>query len=98
MRAPYADFLVRLRESLTGSQARLAPDVRRDIIEGRILEEPLNAYVVRVRANAASIGPEEIAQLKQRGLSEDEIFEGTVCAAYRAGVERYEAFRAVKKG
>jgi hypothetical protein len=27
-------------------------------------------------------------------MSEDEIFEATVCAAYRASVERYAAFQA----
>jgi hypothetical protein len=36
-----------------------------------------------------------IDRLKQQGLSEDEIFEATICAAYRAGVERYEAFRKI---
>jgi hypothetical protein len=68
--------------------------VRRDILDGRILSEPLNNFVVRVRANASSIGPTHVSELKAIGMSEDEIFEATVCAAYRASVERYAAFQA----
>jgi hypothetical protein len=87
-----------LRQTLTGPSGRLASALRREVIEGRILEEPLNGFVIRVRANAASIGAEEIAELKRSGLSEDEIFEATVCAAFRAGLERYEIFRTLMKG
>ena len=97
-RKSYGDFLDRLKDTLLGSLGTLPVDVRSGIIEGRILEDPLNAFVVRVRANATSINDDQIAELKASGLTEDEIFEATVCAAFVAGLERYEvAMKALKE-
>ncbi len=91
MRRSYAEFLEQLKKALLGPSAKLPLNVRQDILEGRILEGVLNAFVVRVRGNASSITQEHIDELKAKGLSEDEIFEATVCAAFVAGAERYQA-------
>jgi hypothetical protein len=71
VREPYPDFLKRLREQLLGPAGRLAANVRRDIVEGRIVEGVLNAFVVRVRANASSVTQEHIYELKMKGYDED---------------------------
>jgi hypothetical protein len=91
VREPFGPFLERLRQQLVGPLGKLPAHVRRDIIEGRILDGPLNAFVVRVRANATSVTQQHIDELKASGLDEDEIFDAAVCAAFVAGVERYEA-------
>jgi alkylhydroperoxidase family enzyme len=91
MRESYGDFLGRLKKQLVDSLGKLPASVRREIIEGRIVEGALNAFVVRVRANAASVTQQDIDELKASGLDEDEIFEAAVCAAFVAGVERYAA-------
>jgi hypothetical protein len=90
MRKSYREFLERLKERLVGPDGDLPADVRQSIIDGRILDEPLNAFVVRVRANASSLTQRDIDALKARGLSEDEIFEATICAAFVSGLERYQ--------
>ena len=91
VRQSYADHLNRLKEQLLGPLGKLSVAVRRDVLEGRIVEGVLNAFVVRVRANATSVTQEHIDELKASGLSEDEIFDATLCAAFVAGAERYQA-------
>ena len=88
---PYAEFLNLLREQLLGPLGKLPAAVRRDILEGRIVDGVLNAFVVRVRANATSVTQAHIDKLKAAGLDEDEIFDAAVCAAFYAGFERYQA-------
>jgi hypothetical protein len=61
VRASYSGFLAALRDRLLVQTARLPLEVRRDILDGRILSEPLNNFVVRVRANASSIGPTHVS-------------------------------------
>jgi alkylhydroperoxidase family enzyme len=91
MATPFTDYMNRLRDQLLGPLGKLPVEVRREIIEGRIVEGALNAFVVRVRANATSVKQEHIDELKAAGFDEDEIFDATVCAAFVAGVERYQA-------
>jgi hypothetical protein len=94
----YDAFLERLRRCLLDPSGRLPVAVRTEIVEGRIVEEPLNAFVVRVRGNASSVTQAHIDELKTAGFSEDQIFEATVCAAYRAGVERWQAAQQALQG
>src|SRR5262245_3920735 len=91
MSASFVDYMDRVREQLLGPLGKLPVAVRREILEGRIVEGVLNAFVVRVRANAASVTQQHIDELKASGLDEDEIFDATVCAAFVAGAERYQA-------
>ena len=91
MRAPYAEFITRLKRQLEGPLGKLPLKTRQDILEGRILDEPLNGFVVRVRANATSVTQEHIDELKATGLDEDDIFDAAVCGSFFAGWERWQA-------
>jgi alkylhydroperoxidase family enzyme len=91
MRASYEKFLDKLREQLLTPKASLPLDVRRDILDGRIVEGALNAFIVRVRGSASSITQAHIDQVKAAGFDEDAIFEAAICAALVAGTERYHA-------
>jgi alkylhydroperoxidase family enzyme len=48
-------------------------------------------YVEKVRRNAYRVTDRDVLELRESGLSEDEIFELTVAAAVGAGLERLEA-------
>jgi hypothetical protein len=87
----YSGLLGRLRERLLGPLGKLPVDVRRDILEGRIVDGALNAFVVKVRANAASIEQRDIDALERNGYDDDEIFDAAVCAAFHEGEHRYAA-------
>ena len=73
MRTRYDELMERLRDS-----AR--PD--------REAPPELAAYVEKVRRHAYETTDRDIAELKEAGFSEDEIFEHTVSAAAAAGFER----------
>jgi alkylhydroperoxidase family enzyme len=49
------------------------------------------AYLEKVRLHAYKVTDSDVAQLKDAGFSEDEIFEQTVSAAVAAGLERLNA-------
>ncbi len=48
-------------------------------------------YLDKVRERAYTVTDEDVQALKEAGYSEDEIFELTVSAAARAGLERLDA-------
>lgn len=49
------------------------------------------AWIERVRSRAASIEDEHLGELREAGLSEDQIFEMTICAAVGAADLRLRA-------
>ena len=49
------------------------------------------AYLEKVRTGAYRVADRDVAELKEAGFSEDEIFEQTVAAAVAAGLERLDA-------
>jgi alkylhydroperoxidase family enzyme len=51
----------------------------------------MRAYLEKVRRHAYKVTDRDVQQLKDAGLTEDEIFEHTVSAATAAGLERLEA-------
>jgi hypothetical protein len=57
----------------------------------REVPDSFEPYVTKVRERAYAITDEDVQALKDRGHSEDEIFELTVSAAVAAGLERLEA-------
>jgi hypothetical protein len=89
MSESFAGRLAQLKTQLLGPLGKLSAEVRRDIVEGRIIEEPLNAFVIRVRASASTVTQAHVDALKASGLDEDSIFDATVCAAFVAGMERW---------
>jgi alkylhydroperoxidase family enzyme len=59
----------------------------------------LEVWVEKVARHAYQTLPAEVAALRSEGLSEDEIFEVTVAAAYGAARGRYDqALRALDEG
>jgi len=48
------------------------------------------AYLEKVRAGAHAVTDEDVQELKDAGLSEDEIFEQTVAAAIGEGLRRLD--------
>jgi alkylhydroperoxidase family enzyme len=50
-----------------------------------------HAYLETVRRHAYRVTDDQVAELRDGGLSEDEIFELTVAVAVAAGLERLEA-------
>jgi alkylhydroperoxidase family enzyme len=55
----------------------------------------LTAYLEKVRMRAYTVTDADVEQLKEAGLSEDEIFEQTVAAAIAEGLRRLDAAAAV---
>lgn len=53
------------------------------------------AYLAKVRAGAYAVTDGDVADLREAGLTEDEIFELTVSAAVRVGLDRLGAALAV---
>ena len=51
----------------------------------------LEAYLTKVRLHAYKVVDREVEELKAAGFGEDELFEHTVSAAVRAGLERLDA-------
>ena len=50
-----------------------------------------SAYLEKVRLHAYRVTDGDVESLLASGLSEDEIFEATVAAAVKAGLERFVA-------
>ncbi|MGZ4335210.1 MAG: hypothetical protein ACXVRJ_13205 [Gaiellaceae bacterium] len=61
-------------------------------IAGRTEADPrLQAYLDKVRARAYEITDEDVQDVKDAGVSDDEIFEQTVAAAISEGLRRWDA-------
>jgi len=58
---------------------------------GRAAPPELARYLEKVRLHAYKVTDRDVEELKVAGFSEDEIFEHTVAAATRAGLERLDA-------
>lgn len=51
----------------------------------------LAPYLEKVRLHAYAVVDRDVAELKARGFTEDDVFEHTVSAATAAGLERLDA-------
>ncbi|HZO49078.1 MAG TPA: hypothetical protein VFB26_02935 [Gaiellaceae bacterium] len=69
----------------------LVEALRRASRPDRPVPEAAAAYVAKVRTAAYRVTDDDVARLREAGLSEDEIFELTVAAAVGAGLERLDA-------
>jgi alkylhydroperoxidase family enzyme len=71
-------------------------DALRANVAGTAAPAPeLAAYLEKVRTRAYTVTDADVEQLKEAGLSEDEIFEQTVAAAISEGLRRLDAATAV---
>jgi alkylhydroperoxidase family enzyme len=55
----------------------------------------MDAYLAKVHERAYTVVDRDIEELKEAGVSEDEIFEHTVAAAMAEGLRRLERAEAV---
>jgi alkylhydroperoxidase family enzyme len=69
----------------------LIADLRAAAKPDRPAPPELERYLEKVRLHAYKVTDRDIDQLKAAGFTEDEIFEHTVSAAARAGLERLDA-------
>jgi alkylhydroperoxidase family enzyme len=69
----------------------LIDDLRTAADPGRPVPPAGEAYADTVRRHAYRVTDEQVASLREDGLSEDDVFELTVAAAVGAGLERLEA-------
>ena len=62
---------------------------------GRAAPPVMSAYLEKVRAHAYRITDADVDELKDAGVSEDEIFEQTLGAAIAEGLRRLDAAEGV---
>ena len=66
-------------------------DELRAIAGGIEPDERLASYLAKVRDRAYTVTDEDVQELKDAGVSEDEIFEQTVAVAVSEGLRRLDA-------
>jgi hypothetical protein len=71
-------------------------EIRMAALSGRPLPGLLAPWAEEVRNRADSISDEEVSSLRSAGLSDDVIFEITVCLAVGEGERRRAAWRRVR--
>lgn len=57
----------------------------------------MDAYLAKVHERAYTVVDRDVEEMKEAGVSEDEIFEHTVAAALREGLRRLDRAEAVIK-
>lgn len=90
----HADAMERLTGSVLESRGKLDRDVKQAIAEERTHERIPSAllpYLDKVAHRAYTVTDEDVEALKRSGVSEDQIFEATVTAAFGAGLKRLRA-------
>lgn len=80
----------RLRGSVLDGPGALDPVARRAAFDG-VGPSSASAWVQRVHERAATIEDEHVEPLREAGLSEDQVFELTVCASVGAADARLRA-------
>ncbi len=80
-----------LQAAILDGAAVSSPEVRRSIVERSDVPERFASYVDEVHDHAYRITDRTVAELREAGMSEDELFEATVAAAFGAARDRLEA-------
>jgi hypothetical protein len=75
-------------------EGKASPAQRRAAFGAESIAGPLGVLVEKVATRAHQIGDEDIAAVRNAGLSEDEVFELVVCAAVGQATRQYETARA----
>lgn len=84
-------LLVDLASRVSRGAGTLDPALRIAALEGTGGAGPLQPFVDKVRNQAWDVSEADVDGLRDRDLSEDQIFELTIAAAVGAGLERLEA-------
>jgi alkylhydroperoxidase family enzyme len=90
--------LDRLRMRVLEGPGQLDVTVRKAAFlhEQGSLPDEVAAYVTKVHRHAYEVTDQDVAALRDSGLSEDQIFELTIAAAVGAGMSRLDAARAAR--
>ncbi len=85
-------------ERAVNGEGSSSTSARKAALENRDVPEGARALIEKVAKNAWKVTDEDVAAAKKSGLSEDEIFELVVCAAYGQATRQLEsALAAVEK-
>ena len=94
----HTEAVERLRAAVLGPEGLTYRSVREAAARGP-LPHPWAPYVAKVHDASYRIGDAEIAELKEAGHDQEEIFEITVAAALGAALHRLDAgLRAMDEG
>ena len=86
----YGEFVERVTRSLIDGPGKLPSETRRAIVnrETGAIPAQLKPYVLKVALHAYKVEDDDVTGLKREGMSEDQIFEATACAAVGAALLR----------
>ena len=86
-RAAHRAVVARILEG----EGRASRAQRRAAFDDAVAGEPLQTLIGRVATDPTRITDADIVQVKQSGLSEDQVFELVVCAAVGQATRQYES-------
>ena len=86
----FQSFIDRTVKAITDAPGETAAEMRRSLIEGRCdhVPEAMKPYTDKVARHAWKVNDEDVAALRARGYTEDQIFEATASAAVGAALMR----------
>lgn len=87
----HAERFAALRRAVLESPGVTGTEMRKVAAEGGHLDEPLSAYLTKVREESFRVTDRDMEDLKSAGLNEDEIFELTIAAALGSAARRLDA-------
>lgn len=76
------------------SDAKAPVALRRAAFDNAGLNEPMRTLIDKVAHQAYAVTDEDVAAVREAGLSEDQIFEIVVCAAVGQADRQYSSARA----
>jgi hypothetical protein len=88
---PHAVNLQALIESLLEAPGEFTREVRAAMVHRGEGPTDFQRYIDTVGRNAYNVTDHMVQELKNRGYTEDQIFEATVCAAVHAALVRLNA-------
>jgi alkylhydroperoxidase/carboxymuconolactone decarboxylase family protein YurZ len=74
--------------------AQAPRELRRAAFDNTGLDEPARALIDKVADRSYAVTDQDVAAVRDSGLSEDQIFEIMVCAAVGAAGRQYDSARA----
>jgi alkylhydroperoxidase/carboxymuconolactone decarboxylase family protein YurZ len=79
-----------LIERVLDANGKAPTGLRRAAFDNAGLDEPMRTLIQKVAYRASSVTDEDVAAVRDAGLSEDQIFETVVCAAVGQASRQYE--------
>lgn len=79
-----------LASRILEGDGKASPSERRAAFNNHGLTEPLGTLVDKVARHAHRVTDEDIAAVRESGLSEDHVFEIVVCAAIGEATRQYD--------